>query len=1192
MQTSEPSGARADQETSASARSLRRLCDRYRPFACVVVIGLQVPVDFGSPQKPEYPPGAVVRPTASIRILAAAGVNDAGQATLSIPLRIPDGPLGMKPTLSIEYSGGGNGPLGVGMALSGLTAIAPCEKSFATYGYADGVNFERDDAYCLDGQTLVTEANIGTEVVFHTESETFQKIVARYADSDDEQPSSFDVFGRDGVRRTYEPLFGTQLESASETGVLGNATQVAVIYPIRSASDLSGNAILYNYDTGVDSLNAAEFSYRLSSIQYSFASGTTGARRWLNFRYGPRTDAIVRHAFGVQSVTRSVLLGIDAYAPNPTSTAKVWWYDFRYQASPDTKRSLLRSVQLCEQSGTCSQAKTLHWTQPLAGYYHHTISSSVEFSQKALSQDGWSYFQYKNDDQKNFFTPTDVRLLIFDADGDGIDDALYRTAATQWHIDQETNAEGHGYSLSASAYYSKGQISFRKSAQKAPLSSLTDVTSVLEPHFWVAHLGKSRVADLGPHDAPDGTPDLLLARTRVDLDGEWSSPDETIKNYHHWRYGYTRFYGYPWSPTTPVYFDQTAVFGPIFRGLFFMDQSAYVRIHFFDPPFQHTVADLNGDGRMDEIDAIKDVDLLNYVDQDWDELKSYNNPWPYYGSIAPDATPAPFPHDWTCGNGYMRISDLNGDGREDILATRDDIVLSESESADLGVYRRLHLDDHGIPQADEYGNVWGGDCGEDVPDLVTADLNGDGLDDVLYPPQSLNGNPEPLVRWNTGKGFGPLMNMPVHQGGVPNAELNTWMYQRVPTGKDTLPVPWDQGTRVADVNQDGREDIVAFRLDPQGVCGDANVYLCTALKTRVILYLSLGDRFEASLIQHWNGASASLAHGLTVSQVGDVTGDGAIDLIGVIGGKITVVELPWREQPDKLLSVWDEGVFYPLELFQYSRAWWGDGVKPDATDCGYPTSCMGRGSTVVRAHGSFTGTRADGSAMYRERIHKYTNPRSDLTGRGFLGFGAHHVWDVDLGQETVTEFDNRTRQDLNGTAPGGVFYPFAGLARSVTTVTPVANLPTDADLNSASLMPGLTDAVAVARVTKLTRKYTVTPRMNGRVILVQPESYESREFETQALADASTNSRPGYVWWNMDAEPLRVRSGTIEYDDYGNVKKSEARTEGGVRRTTYASVRVSRGGLAHQPADGGADPILYDRRTGAAGPRRPNRVRR
>lgn len=91
-------------------------------------------VEPGATRIPPYPKDAIVTSTAPIALTGGGGVTDTGQATYTMPIRTPDGPGGLKPDLSLIYSGGGNGHLGVGMALSGPSAITPCRKTFASEG--------------------------------------------------------------------------------------------------------------------------------------------------------------------------------------------------------------------------------------------------------------------------------------------------------------------------------------------------------------------------------------------------------------------------------------------------------------------------------------------------------------------------------------------------------------------------------------------------------------------------------------------------------------------------------------------------------------------------------------------------------------------------------------------------------------------------------------------------------------------------------------------------------------------------------------------------------------------------------------------------------------------------------------------------------------------------------------------------
>src|SRR4051794_4783499 len=62
------------------------------------------------------------------RIDGAFSVTSDGAATYTVPLWVPEGRGSMKPNLALIYqSRGGDGPLGVGWSLGGLSSISRCQ---------------------------------------------------------------------------------------------------------------------------------------------------------------------------------------------------------------------------------------------------------------------------------------------------------------------------------------------------------------------------------------------------------------------------------------------------------------------------------------------------------------------------------------------------------------------------------------------------------------------------------------------------------------------------------------------------------------------------------------------------------------------------------------------------------------------------------------------------------------------------------------------------------------------------------------------------------------------------------------------------------------------------------------------------------------------------------------------------------
>ena len=115
----------------------------------------------------------------------AFAVSDSGAATYSIPIQVPPGAAGMQPNVALNYnSQGGNGLLGLGWSLSGLSVITRCAQTEAQDGSKTGINYDQaatNDRYCLDGQrlvpvgtpTAVTDGNVqALRIEYRTELES------------------------------------------------------------------------------------------------------------------------------------------------------------------------------------------------------------------------------------------------------------------------------------------------------------------------------------------------------------------------------------------------------------------------------------------------------------------------------------------------------------------------------------------------------------------------------------------------------------------------------------------------------------------------------------------------------------------------------------------------------------------------------------------------------------------------------------------------------------------------------------------------------------------------------------------------------------------------------------------------------------------------------------------------------------
>jgi hypothetical protein len=112
----------------------------------------------------------------------------------------------MQPELALAYaSNGGDGILGVGWDIVGLSAITRCPQTFAQDGGVRPVVFDADDRFCLDGNRLRlvggTHATDGAD--YRTEILNFMRVQAVGQDGTGTGPHSFVAKNRDGMTFEY-----------------------------------------------------------------------------------------------------------------------------------------------------------------------------------------------------------------------------------------------------------------------------------------------------------------------------------------------------------------------------------------------------------------------------------------------------------------------------------------------------------------------------------------------------------------------------------------------------------------------------------------------------------------------------------------------------------------------------------------------------------------------------------------------------------------------------------------------------------------------------------------------------------------------------------------------------------------------------------------------------------------------------
>ena len=189
-------------------------------------------------------------------------VSPSGAATYTIPIEVPPGINGMQPDLAFVYnSQSGNGEMGVGWGLSGLSSITRCPTTLEEDGFIDGVDYDANDLFCLDGQRLTLESGLhgSPGAIYKAESVVKIEVMGSAGGSAAFNPGYFKVFGKDG-RITY---YGANEGGQTVDSRIYQAGSVNIYsWGVKTEQDNFGNTADYQY------LNINDM-HRIYNIIYS-----------------------------------------------------------------------------------------------------------------------------------------------------------------------------------------------------------------------------------------------------------------------------------------------------------------------------------------------------------------------------------------------------------------------------------------------------------------------------------------------------------------------------------------------------------------------------------------------------------------------------------------------------------------------------------------------------------------------------------------------------------------------------------------------------------------------------------------------------------------------------------------------------------------------------------------------------------
>lgn len=417
---------------------------------------------------------------------AAAAVTPRGSYATSIAIEAPAF-HGLAPELSIEYSSqGGNGMLGVGWSLQGLSEI---HVTSATGGAPQS---NSSDRFRLDGIELIACANApgGSSIAkspsckyalpaplegYTGRIETFQRIAF--------EPSTtggrWFVWNKDGTKRTY---------TRSRDMAQWNISEVL---------DVHGNRVSYGYTH----LGIGASPEYLDEVAYNRTS--------IKLHWEPRSDVIGFAANASKAFLDHRLKSVDIQVEGKRLRA----YAIQYVASAGTGRSTLARVDTHgtnaevdangNVSGPSLPPVTMLYDDKLtSAQWKPATSRAITLPPSTTAAKLPNRYQY---DAETVDLGVDTSFLIGDFDGDGRTDALvlavsedpaiagsYRTTTAAQHAKVVTHVR------LASQLWVKGEVPFDAPAHWGDIIS--------PPYDGRGKLVKAWVADVNG----DGLDDLIL----------------------------------------------------------------------------------------------------------------------------------------------------------------------------------------------------------------------------------------------------------------------------------------------------------------------------------------------------------------------------------------------------------------------------------------------------------------------------------------------------------------------------------------------------------------------------------------------------------------------------------------------------------------------------------------------------------
>ncbi|WP_291200382.1 FG-GAP-like repeat-containing protein [Dyadobacter sp.] len=294
--------------------------------------------------------GRAINQSLPVGSISGSGSVASGGATYSIALAVPPGTNGITPAVSINYhSMAGNGILGQGWDIGGLSKITRCTRNMYFDNETNPVTMTNSDRFVLDGARLIAKAgNYGEpNTTYGTESENFATIVSKSAQGNG--PQWFEVTTKDGVKMEYGNTPDSRLTGQFATVLTWALSRV--LYP-------DGNYITFKYNTN------ASFALLIDEINYT-GNAAQGLAPYNQVKFDYKIRTIDENA-GFENDTRVESKYLLDKVTTKAEGATVRSYQFNY--GHDNINSYLKEVIEAGTDGTQLNATIFKYGDPPADF--------------------------------------------------------------------------------------------------------------------------------------------------------------------------------------------------------------------------------------------------------------------------------------------------------------------------------------------------------------------------------------------------------------------------------------------------------------------------------------------------------------------------------------------------------------------------------------------------------------------------------------------------------------------------------------------------------------------------------------------------------------------------------------------------------------------------------------------------------